>query len=90
MEVWKLMFWVSKLCPPPLWTADSVCLPVGVCARQCGFLLRSIKMANRWFAKKALELVLEEREVFDDDEEGEDSEEEVSEIKDNYFLKFGV
>ena len=39
-------------------------------------------MAKRYSAQRALELILEEREVFDDDVEGEDSE-EVSEFEDH-------
>lgn len=44
---------------------------------QCGFLSQPNKMAKRYCAQRALELILEDREVFDDDVEGEDSEEEV-------------
>lgn len=40
-------------------------------------------MAKRYSAQRALELILEDREVFDDDVEGEDSEEEVSEFEDH-------
>ncbi|VDK43201.1 unnamed protein product [Anisakis simplex] len=44
-------------------------------------------MAERWSVQTALELISKEREIFDDDVEGEDSEEEVLEFE-HYIAEY--